>query len=105
MQKGDAAAEDTDGAASLHKNPTASAGSELTAAIYSARTDIPVPLGTAVSGELSLAGELRAVPKIKSRIKTAANLGFTRVFTPAEQDNAQEVMDIAALIKAVFADA
>lgn len=74
----------------------------LAAAIYSARTDIAVPPETAIIGELSLAGELRTVPKIKSRIKTATNLGFTRIFTPADQDYAQEAMDIAALIKAVF---
>ena len=48
----------------------------LATALYSARTDIPVKNGTAVFGELSLAGEIRPVTKTKTRIKAAENLGF-----------------------------
>lgn len=52
----------------------------LASAIYSARTDIPVPAGSAIIGELSLAGEIRAVPKIRQRAKAAESLGFTNIY-------------------------
>ncbi|GHU08934.1 DNA repair protein RadA [Spirochaetia bacterium] len=54
----------------------------LAAAIYSARTGIPVPLRTAIAGELSLAGELRPVRRIAGRIRGAGNLGFERFAGP-----------------------
>jgi len=74
----------------------------LAAAIYSARTDVAVPAGTAVIGELSLAGELRAVPKIKNRAKAAETLGFSHIFAPDDCENVTKTANIGALIKAVF---
>lgn len=74
----------------------------LAMAIYSARTDIPIPSGTAVFGELSLAGELRSVPKIKQRAKTAENLGFTNLYAPDAEKNVVCVKDIRALVKNVL---
>lgn len=74
----------------------------LAIAIYSARTDIAVPVGTAIFGELSLAGEIRAVPKIKQRAKTAESLGFTHIFAPEKATNIEYVDNIKGLIKAVF---
>ena len=73
----------------------------LAAALYSARTDIPVKNNTAIFGELSLAGEIRPVTKAKQRAKAAENLGFTQVLSP-EDDNKSVIGDIKALIKAVF---
>ena len=74
----------------------------LAAAIYSACTDVAVPAGTAVIGELSLAGELRAVPKIKNRAKAAETLGFSRIFAPEDCENITKTENIGALIKSVF---
>ncbi len=73
----------------------------LAAALYSARTDIAVKNGTAVFGELSLAGEIRTVTKTKQRIKAAEGLGFTSILAPADDDKAG-ISDIKALIKAIF---
>ena len=70
--------------------------------MYSARTDVPVPVGTAVFGELSLAGEIRAVPKIKQRAKTAEGLGFTNIRAPEKSAGITCVKDVRSLIKTVF---
>jgi DNA repair protein RadA/Sms len=48
-------------------------------ALYSARTGISLPRETAVTGELSLAGEVRPIPHLEKRIKTARDLGFSLV--------------------------
>lgn len=73
----------------------------LATALYSARTDIPVKNGTAVFGELSLAGEIRPVTKTKQRIKAAESLGFTSILSPSD-DNPQGISDIKTLIKTLF---
>ena len=54
----------------------------LACALYSARTGIPLPGKTAVSGELSLAGEVRPIRRLSSRIKTAGNLGLSTFLGP-----------------------
>jgi len=54
----------------------------LASALYSARTGIPVPAKTAITGELSLAGEVRPVRRLPGRVKTARNLGFSGFFGP-----------------------
>ena len=77
----------------------------LAAAIYSARTDIPLKTGTAVFGELSLAGEIRPVSKLKQRCKTATGLGFTNLYAPPSSEETSDVhlvKDIKELIKQVF---
>lgn len=73
----------------------------LAAALYSARTDIAVKNGTAVFGELSLAGEIRPVTKTKQRIKAAESLGFTQIISPADDDNTG-ISEIKTLIKTLF---
>lgn len=73
----------------------------LAAALYSARADIAVKNGTAVFGELSLAGEIRPVTKTKQRIKAAEGLGFTSILSPASDDKAG-IQDIKTLIKTIF---
>ena len=73
----------------------------LAAALYSARTDIAVKNGTAVFGELSLAGEIRPVTKSKQRIKAAESLGFTQIISPADE-NSNGISDIKSLIKTLF---
>ena len=73
----------------------------LAAALYSARTDIAVKNGTAVFGELSLAGEIRPVTKTKLRIKAAESLGFNTIIVPSEE-NQSGISDIKTLIKTLF---
>lgn len=73
----------------------------LAAALYSARTDIAVKNGTAVFGELSLAGEIRPVTKTKQRIKAAEGLGFTQILSPSDEGR-NGISDIKTLIKTIF---
>ena len=73
----------------------------LAAALYSARTDIAVKNGTAVFGELSLAGEIRPVNKSKQRIKAAESLGFSQILSPSDESN-KGISDIKTLIKTLF---
>jgi DNA repair protein RadA/Sms len=54
----------------------------LAAALHSARTGLPLPSRTAIAGELSLAGEVRPIRRLSSRIKAAKSLGFERFLGP-----------------------
>jgi DNA repair protein RadA/Sms len=56
----------------------------LAAALYSARTGLALPPATALAGELSLAGEVRSVPRMRGRSKAAAAMGFVRMLGPVE---------------------
>ncbi len=75
----------------------------LAAALYSARTDLPCPEATALAGEISLAGEIRPVSRLKQRVKTAQNLGFSRILAPEKSPETVFVSDIKSLIKELFA--
>jgi DNA repair protein RadA/Sms len=59
-------------------------------ALYSARTGLPLPRGTAIAGELSLAGEVRPIRRLPGRLKTARNLGFERFLGPPVKGSAGE---------------
>lgn len=74
----------------------------LAAALYSARTDLALTSDTVIVGELSLAGEIRPVARLKQRIKTALDLGFSAVLVPEKENGARQVSDIKALVKALF---
>jgi DNA repair protein RadA/Sms len=77
----------------------------LAAALYSARADIPLPAKTAMAGELSLAGEVRPLRRMASRIKTGASLGFDAFIGPASDEAnpaLTEVRDIGSAIRALF---
>ncbi len=74
----------------------------LAAALYSARTDIAPPEKTAITGELSLAGEIRPVNRLKQRAKAAHTLGFTQVLGPEKDEDIIAVADIQSLIKNLF---
>jgi DNA repair protein RadA/Sms len=88
----------------------------LACALYSARTGIPLPANAAVAGELSLAGEVRALRRLTGRVRTARNLGFSFFLGPApgsasEEDapaeagcNFSGVKDIKSAVKAVFSE-
>ena len=62
----------------------------LALALYSARTDIPAHKNEAFIGELSLAGEIRPVRRLKPLIKTAQSLGFTQLYVPAASGDGDE---------------
>jgi DNA repair protein RadA/Sms len=74
----------------------------LAAALYSARSDVPLPERTVIVGELSLAGEIRRVFKLKQRVKTAQSLGFLNIITPEEEDGAIQVQNVKEMVKALF---
>jgi len=74
----------------------------LAAALYSARTDIPLESKTAIFGELSLAGEIRPVSKAKQRVRTSASLGFNTVLSPEGDDNSVKVQTLKELIREAF---
>ena len=74
----------------------------LAAALYSARSDLPLPNGSALVGELSLAGEIRPVSRIKQRVKTAKSLGYDKLVAPEKCEGALFVQDIKGLVAAMF---
>ena len=74
----------------------------LAAALYSARTDIPLPAKTVIVGELSLAGEIRPVTKLKQRIKAAVELGFDKAIVSEKISGAVAVESIGAMVKELF---
>ena len=53
------------------------------AAVASSLRNRPVRSGTAVFGEVGLAGEVRGTPRAPLRLREAAQLGFTRCVMPA----------------------
>ncbi|WP_038106391.1 DNA repair protein RadA [Treponema pedis] len=62
--------------------------------LYSARTGLPAKQNEAYIGELSLAGEIRPVKRLKPRIKTAQGMGFIKVFSPPFSDSEPFDIDI-----------
>lgn len=74
----------------------------LAAALFSARTDLALPPNTALVGELSLAGEIRPVNRIKQRAKAAAALGFTTILAPETETDITCIKDIKSLVKNLF---
>ncbi len=55
----------------------------LVGAVASSVRNRPVVAGTAVFGEVGLAGEVRAVTQAARRVREAAQMGFTRCIMPA----------------------
>jgi DNA repair protein RadA/Sms len=52
------------------------------AALISSATDVPLPQGCVVFGEISLSGEVRAVGRAEARLREAQKLGFDRALAP-----------------------
>jgi DNA repair protein RadA/Sms len=55
-------------------------------AIISSLRDIPVIVGSVVTGEIGLTGEIRAISQIDRREKEACRIGFTRIICPVSVD-------------------
>lgn len=51
-------------------------------AVYSSLMEVPLSTGMVAFGEVGLAGELRPVQDIESRLREAAKLGFTQALIP-----------------------
>jgi DNA repair protein RadA/Sms len=78
----------------------------IAAALYSARTDIPLPVKTAIAGELSLAGEVRPLRRLAGRVKAGKSLGFETFIGPASDDANPDltvVKDVKSAIRTLFA--
>lgn len=71
----------------------------LAAALYSARTDLPAPDKTAFIGEISLAGEIRPVPKLRQRVKAAESLGFSAIAAPEKAEHCLEIKTVRDMIR------
>ena len=54
----------------------------LALALYSARTGLAVPSATAVTGEVSLTGEVRPVPGMEKRARACVDMGFETLVGP-----------------------
>jgi DNA repair protein RadA/Sms len=74
----------------------------LAAALYSARTDLPVPELSVIIGELSLAGEIRPVTKQKQRVKASKDLGMKVITTPEKEAGTICTENVKELITALF---
>ena len=60
----------------------------LAMALYSARVSSPLPAATAVVGEVSLTGEVRAVPGLEKRARACRDMGFDSLIGPEESGGA-----------------
>lgn len=76
-------------------------GSDLAVclAIASAATAMPLPLGIAAIGEVSLSGDIRRVTMIGQRISEAARLGYQRIFVPVGTRKAVPVKMQAGIVE------
>jgi DNA repair protein RadA/Sms len=70
----------------------ADVGAELALAfaLYSARTGLSLPSGTAIAGELSLTGEIRPVRRPAGRIRQARGMGFNSFLGPRADDSGRQ---------------
>ena len=75
----------------------------LACALYSARTGIPLKSRAVVIGEVSLAGEIRAVTKLKQRIRAARDMGFEQFAAPQSEDGVIQATCVKNLIGELFA--
>jgi len=81
----------------------------LALSVVSNLSDVPLPGGTVVIGELGLAGEVRRVSQLQRRLVEAARHGFTRALIPAGSRTGRpsgleivEVRSVADAIASVF---
>lgn len=56
----------------------------IACAILSSNTDMPIPEGWVMTGEVGLSGEIRPVTRIEQRIREAQRLGLTDILVPAD---------------------
>lgn len=54
----------------------------IVCAIMSSNTDMPIPAGWAMTGEIGLSGEVRSVTRIEQRVREAQRLGLSDILVP-----------------------
>ena len=76
-----------------------SAGISMTCAIYSAIKDIPVSNKIAMTGEISLHGEVKPVGGVNAKIAAGKKAGATKIIIPKENwvDSYSEINDITII--------
>src|SRR3954463_3886809 len=74
-----------------------SAGAAMTTAFVSALTGIPVRANVAMTGEITLRGEVTAIGGLKEKLLAAHRGGITTVLIPEE--NVKDLQDIPANVK------
>ena len=74
-----------------------SAGVTLTSSLASLVTGIPVPPTIAMTGEVSLQGEVKAIGGLPEKLMAAQRAGVTKVFIPEE--NLDDLREVAAEVK------
>lgn len=71
----------------------------VAAALLSSLLDRPVPEATVFFGEIGLAGEIRAVGHMQTRMKEAQKLGFERAVMPEPRRRSDGRIEASALKK------
>ncbi len=74
-----------------------SAGAAMTTALVSALTGIPVKADVAMTGEITLRGEVTAIGGLKEKLLAALRGGIKTVMIP--EDNVKDLQDIPANAK------
>jgi ATP-dependent Lon protease len=74
-----------------------SAGVTMTTALASMYTGLPVPPGTAMTGEITLTGLVLPVGGIKEKVLAARRAGIRRVILPTE--NEKDLRDLPAAVR------
>lgn len=79
----------------------------IAAALASAATDCPIARTTAAFGEISLTGQIRPVPRLESRLREAARLGYKKAVVPRNRryDGRKPIPGIELVEVATLADA
>lgn len=67
------------------------ADAAVAAALISSIRDIPLPYGIIISGEIGLAGEVRAIPSVSQRVSEATCLGFDTVVIPKQSAKREKI--------------
>lgn len=73
------------------------------AALISSATDMPLPQGCVVFGEIGLSGEVRAVGRAEARLREAVKLGFDQALSPPSngKPGATKITGVSRLSEAV----
>lgn len=74
----------------------------IAVALYSARCDLLAKTPASYVGEISLAGEIRAVKRLASRVKMSASLGLAKIFCPEGRDTEIIELNEGEKIEQVF---
>ena len=77
-----------------------SAGITLTTALASLLTGVPVPPEVAMTGEVSLQGDVNPIGGLPEKLMAAQRSGVTRVFIP--RDNLDDLKDVAEEVRSAL---